>query len=164
MTHHSSPITAPLAPYRAPRWLPGGDLQTLYAALVVSRPAVTYRRERWDTPDGDFVDLDWVVTPSPASQHPSRTSIAPLLVLFHGLEGSSRSHYALAMMALTERRGLRGVVVNFRGCSGEPNRLARAYHSGDAQEIDWILRRLRNNAGGPVYALGVSLGGNALLK
>ena len=124
----------------------------------MSRPAVSYRRERWDTPDGDFVDLDW-------ADGGSAGAGKPLVVLFHGLEGNSRSHYALAMMALAERRGLSGVVVNFRGCSGEPNRLARAYHSGDAQEIDWILRRLRaRTAGIPAYAVGVSLGGNALLK
>jgi predicted alpha/beta-fold hydrolase len=89
----------------------------------------------------------------------------PLVVLFHGLEGSSRSHYALALMAALGKHGMRGVVVHFRGCSGEANRLPRAYHSGDAQEIEWILRRLRaQNAGAPLFAVGVSLGGNALLK
>jgi predicted alpha/beta-fold hydrolase len=144
--------------YSAPRWLPGGDLQTLYASLVVPHPDVKYRRERWDTPDGDFIDLDWTASrPDDARQ--------PLLVLFHGLEGGSRSHYALAFMAHATRRDMRGVVVNFRGCSGEPNRLPRAYHSGDAQEIDWILRRLRSrDDGARIYAVGVSLGGNALLK
>jgi hypothetical protein len=151
-----APLTGS-SPYSAPRWLPGGDLQTLYAALVVPRPAVPYRRERWETPDRDFIDLDWAAAPGDPGK--------PLVVLFHGLEGSSRSHYALAFMAEATRRGLRGVVVNFRGCSGEPNRLARAYHSGDAQEIDWILRRLRSrNGAAPLYAVGVSLGGNALLK
>ena len=87
------------------------------------------------------------------------------MVLFHGLEGSSRSHYSVALMAALRGRGMRGVAVHFRGCSGEPNRLPRAYHSGDAREIDWILRRLRaQNAGAPLFAVGVSLGGNALLK
>jgi hypothetical protein len=147
------------APYTAPRWLPGGHLQTIYAATLMPRPAIAYRRERWDTPDGDFIDLDWLdadkATPGPR----------PLVVLFHGLEGSSRSHYALALMAALRDRGLRGVVVHFRGCSGELNRLPRAYHSGDASEIDWILRRLRaQNPAAPLFAMGVSLGGNALLK
>lgn len=151
--------------YRAPRWLPGGHLQTLHAALLIPRPEVAYRRERWNTPDGDFIDLDWVGDPSLVTRHSSLGANAPLVVMFHGLEGSSRSHYALALMAALRARGLRGVVVHFRGCSGEPNRLSRAYHSGDAQEIDWILRRLRSgNAGDPLYAVGVSLGGNALLK
>jgi predicted alpha/beta-fold hydrolase len=121
---------------------------------------VAYRRERWETPDGDFIDLDWAEDSSPITHHPS-----PLVVLFHGLEGSSRSHYSLALMAALRERGMRGVAVHFRGCSGEPNRLPRAYHSGDAQEIDWILRRLRaQNTVAPLYAVGISLGGNALLK
>ena len=64
-------------------------------------------------------------------------------MLFHGLEGCSRSHYALSVMAMAQQLGWRGVVPHFRGCSGEINRLARAYHSGDAAEIDWILRRLK---------------------
>lgn len=153
-----------MSTYRAPRWLPGGHAQTVYAALLLPRAPVRYRRSRWDTPDGDFIDLDWVDAasrlPPPAS--PGGT---PLVVLFHGLEGSSRSHYSLALMAAVHERGMRGVAVHFRGCSGEPNRLPRAYHSGDAREIDWILRRLREqNPGAPLFAAGVSLGGNALLK
>ena len=151
--------------YAAPRWLPGGHAQTLYAALLVPRPRVAYRRERWETPDGDFIDLDWVEEPPDASRQPPVATKPPLVVLFHGLEGSSRSQYALSLMAEARARGLRGVVVHFRGCSGEPNRLPRAYHSGDAQEIDWILRRLRAQNGSlPLYAVGISLGGNALLK
>ncbi len=149
--------------YRAPFWLPGGNLQTLYPALIASRPRVAYRRERWDTPDGDFIDLDW------AEQQGSGLRIEdhkqPLLVLFHGLEGSSNSHYARSLMHAAIHRGWLGVVVHFRGCSGELNRLPRAYHSGDSAEIDWILRRLRaQHIGGPLFATGVSLGGNALLK
>ena len=152
------------APYAAPRWLPGGHAQTLYAALAVPRPGVAYRRERWDTPDGDFIDLDWA-EPKEQGTRDKGQGKAPLVVLFHGLEGSSRSHYALTLMAALHSRGLRGVVVHFRGCSGELNRLPRAYHSGDAQEIDWILRRLRaQNPAAPLFATGVSLGGNALLK
>lgn len=89
---------------------------------------------------------------------------APVLALFHGLEGSSRSPYAAAMMRSASARGWRAVVPHFRGCGGSPNRLPRAYHSGDADEIDWILARLAREADGPVHAVGVSLGGNALLK
>jgi predicted alpha/beta-fold hydrolase len=148
-------------PYRAPLWLPGGHAQTLYAALAVPRPRVAYRRERWDTPDGDFIDLDWSVNPS---RDPRRINLSvPLVVLFHGLEGSSRSHYALALMAAVRDAGWRGVVVHFRGCGGELNRLPRAYHSGDSAEVDWVLRRLKR--GNPLLlAVGVSFGGNALLK
>ena len=153
------------ARYRAPWWLPGGHAQTIYAALLAPRPRVSYRRERWETPDGDFIDLDWLDEPSRITDHGSRITRRPLVALFHGLEGSSRSHYAAAMMAAARDIGWRGVVVHFRGCGGEANRLPRAYHSGDTQEIEWILRRLRErNAGGALFAVGVSLGGNALLK
>ena len=141
--------------YAPPWWLPGGHLQTLYAyARGVDYP-IRYRRERWETPDGDFIDLDWLDSPD---------STANLLVLFHGLEGSSRSHYALSLMALASRQGWQGVVPHFRGCSGEVNRLPRSYHSGDAPEIDWILRRLKEqNPACALYVAGVSLGGNMLL-
>jgi len=141
--------------YQAPYWLPGGHLQTIYAWLRASGESPGYRRERWNTPDGDFVDVDRVVG----------EARAPLVVLFHGLEGSSRSHYALALMCGLRRRGWRGAVPHFRGCSGELNRMPRAYHSGDSAEIDWMLRRFRLDAGdAPLLAAGVSLGGNALLK
>jgi predicted alpha/beta-fold hydrolase len=85
-------------------------------------------------------------------------------VLFHGLEGCSTSHYAHALMWRVREAGWNGAVVHFRGCSGEPNRLSRAYHSGDSAEIDWVLRRLRADRDSAMYAAGVSLGGNALLK
>ena len=151
--------------YRAPAWLPGGHLQTFYASLAAPRPRVDYRRERWDTPDGDFIDLDWVVKQARESGIEDSEKAKPLVVLFHGLEGSSRSHYAQTMMAAARDAGWRGVVVHFRGCSGEANRLPRAYHSGDSAEIDWILRRLHAaNATAPLFACGISLGGNALLK
>lgn len=151
-------------PYRAPWWLPGGHLQTIYAAALMPRLALSYRRERWDTPDGDFIDLDWVDSQDrgPSTEDPAKT---PLVVLFHGLEGCSSSHYALALMQEIRARGWSGVVVHFRGCSGERNRLPRAYHSGDTTEVDWIVRRLRQQrSGAPLFAVGVSLGGNALLK
>jgi len=111
---------------------------------------VPLSRERWETPDGDFIDVDFA---GPAAA-PRR------LVLFHGLEGCSDSHYARALAAHAGERGWRVALPHFRGCSGEPNRKPRAYHSGDTEEIDWILRRFEK----PIHAVGVSLGGNALLK
>lgn len=142
------------SPYRAPKWLPGGHAQTIYPLLIKPAPP-PYRRERWETPDGDFIDLDWL----------DGKAEAPLLLLFHGLEGSSSSHYATALMAAVQARGWSGVVAHFRGCSGEINRLPRAYHSGDSDEVDWVLRRLRQQyPKRTIYATGVSLGGNALLK
>ncbi len=145
-----------MSSYRAPAWLPGGHLQTLYAAVCAPRSRVSFRRERWETPDGDFIELDWTGQ--------LQDNAKPLVVLFHGLEGGSRSQYATALMASTLARGWRGVVVHFRGCSGVPNRLPRAYHSGDSAEIDWVLRRLKQQCANSMYTAGVSLGGNALLK
>jgi predicted alpha/beta-fold hydrolase len=151
--------------YAAPWWLPGGDLQTIWPALVARRgfgPRPRYRRERWATPDGDLVDLDWLEDAAPAPMPSSDAK--PLLVLFHGLEGSSRSHYAEAFADFARERGLAFVVPHFRGCGGELNPGPRAYHSGDHEEIGWILARLRERQRGPLLAVGVSLGGNALLR
>jgi predicted alpha/beta-fold hydrolase len=164
MGHGVFAVKVVVQPYRAPFWLPGGHLQTIYAAALLPVAAVSYHRERWDTPDGDFIDLDWIVGRDQESKTTAQDR-APLVVLFHGLEGCSNSHYALALMQAVRALGWRGVVVHFRGCSGEPNRLPRAYHSGDTAEVDWILRRLQQaRCGGPLFAVGVSLGGNALLK
>ena len=149
-----------MIPYYAPKWLPGGHAQSIYP-LLIKPAAYPYWRERWDTPDQDFIDLDWNETPDAAriNRH------TPLVILFHGLEGNSNSHYALSLMHTLSAIGWGGVVVHFRGCSGEANRLPRAYHSGDSEEIDWILRRLKQqHPERPLYAVGVSLGGNALLK
>ena len=147
--------------YVAPRWLPGGNLQTIWPALYARRaqaPLPAYRRERWNTPDGDFVDVDFL---DAAGAGPK-----PLLVLFHGLEGSSRSHYAEVFGASAHARGWDYAVPHFRGCSGELNLAPRAYHSGDFEEIGWILARLRarRDPAQPVLAAGVSLGGNALMR
>lgn len=135
-------------------WCRGAHLQTLWPRLFRRGPRLPLRRERLELPDGDFVDLDW--TPGAGG---------PIVVLFHGLEGSARSPYARGMLAAVHRRGWRGVVMHFRGCSGEPNRLARSYHSGDTGDIAFFLETLRRREPhAPVAAVGYSLGGNALLK
>jgi hypothetical protein len=146
--------------YVAPRWLPGGNLQTIWPALYSRRvfgPHPHYTRERWATPDDDFVDVDWLAR---AADTPAKT----LLVLFHGLEGSSRSHYSEAFSDFAQSQGMAFAVPHFRGCSGELNKAPRAYHSGDYEEIDWVLERLRERHTGDIIAVGVSLGGNALLR
>ncbi|MBT3069234.1 YheT family hydrolase [Rhodoferax sp. U11-2br] len=147
--------------YIAPWWLPGGQVQTIWPALNARRQQTQatakitpYRRERWTTPDADFIDLDWLDTPLAGT----------LLVLFHGLEGSSRSHYALAFAEYAQQQGFNYVVPHFRGCSGQINLAARAYHSGDYEEIGWVLQALRRQHHGRILAVGVSLGGNALLR
>jgi predicted alpha/beta-fold hydrolase len=222
--------------YVAPWWLPGGNVQTIWAALRARRfigPPPVFRRERWTTPDSDFVDVDWLVEIAPTlvasrafggallnvaptlvtsctslppegaelrlgrpcasfiaptlpypvrpelvegclpggaglawdgpAPHPP-TREQPLLVVFHGLEGSSASHYAQAFADVARSRGWAFAVPHFRGCSGELNLAPRAYHSGDFTEIDWMLRRFACTHAGPVLAVGISLGGNALMR
>lgn len=147
--------------YVAPWWLPGGNLQTIWPALYARRvfgPHPQFRRERWDTPDQDFIDVDWLE--DGIATNPER----PLLVLFHGLEGTSRSHYSEAFADFAQSQGMRYAIPHFRGCSGELNRAPRAYHSGDFEEIGWILQRFRACHAGPMIAVGISLGGNALLR
>lgn len=172
--------------YRAPRWLGGagrlgdgpfgGNLQTIWPALFsrsYQGPRPQFRRERWPTPDGDFVDVDFgVVTPAEAlavdriddGLQPVSAALRPLLVLFHGLEGSSRSHYAQAFANWARENGWRFAMPHFRGCSGEINLAPRAYHSADFEEVGWMLQRMRALHHGPLVAVGVSLGGNALLR
>jgi predicted alpha/beta-fold hydrolase len=116
-------------------------------------------RERWTAPDGDFIHVDRQSASSPGR---------PLVVLFHGLEGSSRSHYAQAFADWAAEHDLHFVLPHFRGCSGEMNQGPRAYHSGDHEEINWVLAKLRHQhvlqGGQTLVAVGVSLGGNALMR
>ena len=157
--------------FRAPWWLPGGHAQTIWPARL-SRLASSsrlargpgaphaqpphYRRERWATPDHDFIDVDFLDEGAAPG--------APMLVLFHGLEGSSQGAYALAFAHWARQHGWHYAVPHFRGCSGELNLAPRAYHSGDFEEIGWVLARLRQQHGAPLRAVGISLGGNALLR
>ncbi|WP_457426026.1 YheT family hydrolase [Roseateles sp. P5_E7] len=144
--------------YRAPRWLPGGHAQTIWPALFSRQhdgPLPSWTRERWDTPDGDFIDVDFLAD-APEG--------APMLVLFHGLEGDRTSHSSVAFASVARARGWALALPHFRGCSGELNRGPRAYHSGDYEEVGWILSRLRERHGRPLLVAGVSLGGNALMR
>jgi len=150
--------------YVAPWWLPGGQLQTIWPPLYSRRVFGShpqYERERWTAPDGDFIDVDWL---SGSASKPGQTSDTPLLVQFHGLEGTSRSQYSEAFADFANTHGMHYAVPHFRGCSGELNNGPRAYHSGDFEEVDWILRRFRSRYHGPIAVAGISLGGNALLR
>jgi predicted alpha/beta-fold hydrolase len=153
-------MTPPL--YIAPLWLPSGHLQTIVPTKFGRLQTVRFERERWAAPDGDFVDLDLMGFGTGSASEAGHD--APLLVLFHGLEGSSASHYAVSTMALARARGWQGAVPHFRSCSGSMNLGPRFYHSGDSTEIDWILRRLRARHRGKLFVVGISLGGNALLR
>lgn len=148
--------------YRAPFWLPGAHIQTIVPALFSRLPAPAYRRERWDTPDGDFIEVDWLDARLAGAQSHNAPD-APLFVLFHGLEGGSSSHYARALAAAAQARGWHAAIPHFRSCSGPLNLLPRFYHLADSAEVDWVLRRFAARHRGPLVVAGVSLGGNVLL-
>lgn len=135
-------------------WLPGPHLQTIWANRVRRKPAVTLVRERIELEDGDFIDLDW-----------NDQQQGPLILILHGLEGSSDSNYAAGILRSFSQRGWSAVVMHFRGCSGEANRLARRYHAGETSDLTRIVELLRQrHPDRPLFALGYSLGGNVLLK
>ncbi len=152
----SDPSVAPAADaFQAPFWLTHRHAQTLYGALFVPQARPRWQRQRWTTPDDDFIDVDLL----------EGKGDAPVLVIFHGLEGSTDSRYVRALAHSAQRAGWAVVAPNFRGCSGIMNRLPRTYHAGDSAEIQWILARVRSrHAHVPLHAVGISLGGNMLLK
>ena len=143
------------APFRPAWWCRGAHQQTILGALLRPGSPRKLRRQRWETPDGDFVDLDLL----------PGTPGTPVLIVLHGLGGSSRSRTVLSLLAAAQREGWRGIGVNFRSCSGEPNRLLRSYHGGETSDLAWIVRRvLSENPDSPVFLAGASLGANILLK
>jgi hypothetical protein len=147
--------------FRPAWWLPGPHLQAIGARLLRSRDGVRYERERLELADGDFVDLDWVVEAGGRSPHRD----APLVLVLHGLEGSSSSDYVRSTHRALAQRGLASLALNFRSCSGEPNRLPRFYHSGDTGDAAAVLVLLRDRfPARRIGAAGFSLGGNVLLK
>ncbi len=141
--------------YRPAWWVPGPHLKTLWGKFLRRLPATVTRTERWETPDGDFVDLYRLDAPSSA----------PRLLILHGLEGSPRSHYARGLVHQAQQRGWAADVLVFRSCGTEPNRLARFYHSGETGDLEFVVGRLiEATPEAPVLLAGVSLGGNVLLK
>lgn len=180
-------------PCPAPYWLRGGHLQTIYSTTLNRYRRICFVRERVDTTDGDFIDFDWTapgllpdraaddvpIKADPGLRHTAawrwindhdREQLqspagSNALILFHGLEGSSASHYAQAIAHHFRIRGWSVVVAHFRSCSGFPNRLVRAYHSGDTADVGFMLDTVRSRLpDARWHAMGVSLGGNALLK
>ncbi|MBM4013461.1 MAG: alpha/beta fold hydrolase [Planctomycetes bacterium] len=168
--------------FRPPRWASGPHGQTLAGHLLRRSGGLAVRRERFELPDGDFVDLDWFAAmPMPAgvagtSAESDGRCGAPLVLLLHGLEGSARSGYIRSVARAVLAAGGAAVALNFRGCSGEPNRLPRAYHAGEIGDLDQVVAELRrresarvaaNRAGDALPRLsvvGFSLGGNVLLR
>ncbi|RLA24529.1 MAG: hydrolase [Gammaproteobacteria bacterium] len=135
-------------------WLNNAHLQTLYPALIRRLPNPVLKRERLITGDGDFIDIDFC-----------GEGTQPLIILLHGLTGSSQSSYIKGLQQALLKQGLRSVALNFRGCSGEYNNSSRCYHSGETGDIDFLYRTLRaREPDTQIAAVGFSLGGNVLLK
>ena len=148
---HGRVITSGFSP---PWWLRNPHLQTFWPVLFRRQSSLSHRPERLELPDGDFVDLCWT-----GPDH------GPLVIVLHGLQGSIRSPYAVGILRALAARGIRGVLMHFRGCSGQPNRLARGYHSGETGDLRFLLSTLRQREPEtPLAAIGYSLGGNVLLK
>lgn len=139
--------------YRPPAWLRNAHLQTYYPTLFRKVEGVTYSRERIETPDGDFLDLDW-----------SAKGNRKLVVVGHGLEGNSGRGYVLGMVRIFNENGWDALGWNYRGCSGEPNRLLRSYHSGATEDLETVVRHAAQKGYSEIVLIGFSLGGNVILK
>jgi predicted alpha/beta-fold hydrolase len=137
-------------------WLRNAHLQTLWSAFFRRAPVLQRSRERLWLEDGDFLDLDW---------HGPHSAEAPLVLVMHGLTGSSNSHYVLGLQHALAAQGWASVALNWRGCSGEPNLLPRGYHSGVSEDLASVIAHLQAiRPLAPLFAVGYSLGGNVLLK
>jgi len=140
--------------FRAAWWLSNRHAQTLYPVLFRRQPSVELIKETLELPDGDFIDLVW-----------STKREGPIVILLHGLEGGIDSHYARGLLKTVVDNGWTGVLMHFRGCSGRHNRLTRGYHSGDTGDLKHLLMTLNSRyPEQPIAAVGISLGGNVLLK
>jgi len=157
----AGPVSFVPAPFRPAWWLPGPHAQILGARWIRARLELPLYRERLELPDGDFLDLDFAYEPPDAINENQR----PIVLVLHGLEGSARSGYAMEVYRALHARGIAAIGMNFRSCGGEMNRLARLYHSGETEDLDWTLGLLaRRFPGRRCGAIGISLGGNVLLK
>jgi len=141
--------------YRAPLWLPDGHTQSIYPALFRKIPLTHTHTERWELPDGDFLDVD-------LHMRSENLSDKPLLIVSHGLEGSSRRHYVTGLIrSMPEYNAL---AWNYRSCSEEPNRNLRFYHSGATDDLDYVIQQAISRGAKDIYLAGFSLGGNLSLK
>lgn len=140
--------------FKSAWWLPSGHLQTLWGSLIRKPFQISTCSERLELPDGDWLELVWVGKGN-----------GPIIVVMHGLEGSIKSNYAKGILSAIENMNWRGVLMHFRNCSEEPNRLVRSYHAGDTDDFDYFLNLLqKREPETPIGAVGYSLGGNVLLK
>jgi predicted alpha/beta-fold hydrolase len=144
-----------LSPFTPPAWLRNTHLQTCYSVFFGDKPKLPFQRERLDIPDGDFLDIDLLINDTQA----------PIVIACHGLEGCSRAKYMIRLMNVVRDIGWNGVGINFRGCSGEPNRLLRAYHSGDTADVDFVVNTMiQRYPNTPIFLVGYSLGANVICK
>ncbi|UTW62503.1 alpha/beta fold hydrolase [bacterium SCSIO 12741] len=141
------PAYQPWWPFRS------GHFNTIYSRVFRKTTQVSYHRERLELEDGDFLDLDF-----------SRVGSEQLLILLHGLEGSSDSPYAHSLVHAANQAGMDAMVLNMRGCSGEPNRLLESYHSGKSDDLNRVINHLIQVSQQDLFVVGVSLGGNITLK
>lgn len=143
-----------MSPFKPAWWLPGPHLQTIWPTIVRRHFNHPFVRERFELHDGDFVDLFW-----------SGQGSGPIVLILHGLEGSARSHYVQGLSSMLVKRGWRSVAMEFRGCSKDPNRLPRRYHSGDTADVEEVLLSIhKREPETPIFVVGYSMGGNVLLK
>jgi len=146
--------TASVTPFSSAWWLRSPHLQTLWPVYFKKRFALDLVDEQVELDDGDFLDIHW-----------SKQQSDKVVLILHGLEGSINSQYANSTIHHLEQAGFRAVFMHFRGCSGRPNRLPRAYHSGDTGDLAFIIDHIKMKTGRYPYAVvGFSLGGNVLLK
>ena len=142
--------------YNPPRLFRNGHLATIYSGLFRRIPGLDYRRERLELPDGDFLDLDWSFAPKQASS---------AIILLHGLEGDAKRPYMAWSAKHLNASGHDVCAVNFRGCSGVPNRLFRSYHSGATEDLHAVVQHIvESNKYNSLFIKGFSLGGNMCLK
>jgi predicted alpha/beta-fold hydrolase len=144
----------PTEPFAPAPGLANANAQTIYASIARPTRTPPLRRERRELPDGDFVDLDTFDGPHGA----------PHVVVLHGLEGSSKAGYVTEVLRGAAKRGWGATALNFRSCSGEPNRLARSYHSGEIGDALAVMNEVRARVTGPLFAVGFSLGANVLCR
>lgn len=143
------------SPFKPPWWLKGSHGQTLWPNIVKKQNLLELKRERIELSDGDFLDLEWG----------EQFENAPVVLILHGLEGSFRSHYAQNLFGTLHTHRLNSVLLHFRGCSGEPNRLLRRYHAGETGDLKYVIDLLKQRfPDRPLFVIGYSLGGNVLLK
>lgn len=153
-------MPSPFGVFEPSWWCRGAHTQTIAGALLRPKPGLPLKRRRFEIPDGDFLDVDFL-----AGASFNKNSKAPLVLILHGLEGSSKASYVQALLAGLQKRGIAGAAMNMRMCSGEPNRLKQTYHSGKTEDLDFLIRQcLKEFPEREIYLVGYSIGGNIILK